>query len=94
MRLAPRDRDRERHGYPAKLYSAATPGSRYAAEGLPAGVKTPMIVISVVAEVLDDVHLSGPQAEGRARSELLGRVSSTCSRPGPSGTQTISSYRW
>ena len=32
--------------YPAKRYSAATSAVRYAADGLPAGVNTPMIVIS------------------------------------------------
>ena len=49
--------------------------------------------LAVGARVLDDVHLTRAQAKGRSRPELLLRPA-VCRRPGPSGTHTISSYRW
>ena len=50
-------------------------GVRYAADGLPAGVKTPMIVSSRSALVFSTMCTSPrPQPERRARPELLGRL--------------------
>ena len=61
-----------RRGLPENAYEPATCGSRYAAEGLPAGVKIPSTASSASAlRVLDDVHLARAKPERDAGRERL-----------------------
>ena len=61
--------------YPAKRYSAATSGVRYAADGLPAGVKRPMIVSSRSALAFSTMCTSrGRSRNAEPGAELLGRL--------------------
>ena len=70
--------------YPPKRYSAAIAGSRYAADGLPAGVKTPMIVIAASPRFSTMCTCRGRsrKAEPAPSSSV---ASSRCRRPGPCG---------
>ena len=67
--------------YPAKRYSAATSGVRYAADGLPAGVKTPMTVSSRSALAFSTMCT----CRGRSRNVEPGPSPSVSSRDDGAG---------
>ena len=89
VRVRPDDRHREAQAAPPS--TAGRRDVQVGAEGLPRQSEDADDGHPIGAQVLDDTCTSSG-AERRARAQLLGPLEMEPARP--SGTQTISSYRW